>query len=190
MGLTQQEDGLVGNAGVGQRWIAGNWLVGYNTFYDNLLDENLQRAGVGAEAWGEYLRLSANYYHPLGQLAQRHCAGGAADGARVRRCRQSPAAVLPSPHYQHSFRTIFWRQRRSATAVPATTIRWRRGLRDYTPHPAVDLTAAHKQGESGVSQNNLGLEGELSLWRTAKETAFGQRSRREPIATRQSLRSG
>lgn len=51
LGLTQQDDGLVSNVGVGQRWARGNWLVGYNTFYDNLLDENLQRAGFGAEAW-------------------------------------------------------------------------------------------------------------------------------------------
>jgi len=40
LGLTQQEDGLVSNAGIGQRWMAGNWLLGYNTFYDNLLDED------------------------------------------------------------------------------------------------------------------------------------------------------
>ncbi|WP_213062475.1 YchO/YchP family invasin [Escherichia coli] len=65
LGLTQQDDGLVSNVGVGQRWARGNWLVGYNTFYDNLLDENLQRAGFGAEAWGEYLRLSANFYQPF-----------------------------------------------------------------------------------------------------------------------------
>ena len=65
LGLTQQDDGLVSNVGVGQRWARGSWLVGYNTFYDNLLDENLQRAGFGAEAWGEYLRLSANFYQPF-----------------------------------------------------------------------------------------------------------------------------
>jgi hypothetical protein len=53
LGLTQQTDGLVSNAGIGQRWVAGKWLLGYNTFYDNLLDENLQRAGLGAEAWGK-----------------------------------------------------------------------------------------------------------------------------------------
>lgn len=53
LGLTQQDDGLVSNLGLGQRWARGNWLVGYNTFYDNLLDQNLQRAGFGAEAWGE-----------------------------------------------------------------------------------------------------------------------------------------
>ncbi|MGK3717417.1 inverse autotransporter beta domain-containing protein, partial [Escherichia coli] len=35
--------------GVGQRWARGSWLVGYNTFYDNLLDENLQRAGFGEQ---------------------------------------------------------------------------------------------------------------------------------------------
>ncbi len=52
LGLTQQTDGLVSNAGIGQRWVAGDWLLGYNTFYDNLLEENLQRAGLGAEAWG------------------------------------------------------------------------------------------------------------------------------------------
>ncbi|EBF3226508.1 inverse autotransporter invasin YchO, partial [Salmonella enterica subsp. enterica serovar Derby] len=65
LGLTQQTDGLVSNIGVGQRWAQDGWLLGYNTFYDNLLDENLQRAGFGAEAWGEYLRLSANYYQPF-----------------------------------------------------------------------------------------------------------------------------
>lgn len=32
LGLTQQDDGLVSNVGVGQRWARGNWLVGYNTF--------------------------------------------------------------------------------------------------------------------------------------------------------------
>lgn len=63
--MTQQDDGLVSNAGIGQRWVRDGWLLGYNTFYDNLLDENLPRGGLGAEAWGEYLRLSANYYQPL-----------------------------------------------------------------------------------------------------------------------------
>jgi hypothetical protein len=65
LGLTQQTDGLVSNAGIGQRWVAGKWLLGYNTFYDNLLDENLQRAGLGAEAWGE----SA----PVGKLLSAVC---------------------------------------------------------------------------------------------------------------------
>lgn len=32
LSLTQQDDGLVSNVGVGQRWARGSWLVGYNTF--------------------------------------------------------------------------------------------------------------------------------------------------------------
>ena len=41
LGLTQQDEGLVSNAGIGQRWVRDGWFLGYNTFYDNLLDENL-----------------------------------------------------------------------------------------------------------------------------------------------------
>jgi hypothetical protein len=46
LGLTQQDEGLA-VTGIGQRWISGDWLLGYNTFYDNLLDENLARTGLG-----------------------------------------------------------------------------------------------------------------------------------------------
>ena len=45
--------------------------------YDNLLDENLPRAGLGAEAWGENLRLSANYYQPLASWREFGRAGAA-----------------------------------------------------------------------------------------------------------------
>jgi hypothetical protein len=44
----------------------GHWLLGYNSFYDQALDDHMARGSVGAEAWGESLRLSANYYQPLG----------------------------------------------------------------------------------------------------------------------------
>lgn len=65
LGLTQQTDGLVSNAGIGQRWVAGKWLLGYNTFYDNLLDESLQRAGLGAEAWGKICASQRTTISPL-----------------------------------------------------------------------------------------------------------------------------
>ena len=50
LGLTQQDDGLVSNVGVGQRWARGSWLVGYNTFYDNLLDEQRMARGYDLTA--------------------------------------------------------------------------------------------------------------------------------------------
>ena len=48
----------------------GSWLLGYNSFYDKALDDRMARGSVGAEAWGESLRLSANHYQPLGGWQQ------------------------------------------------------------------------------------------------------------------------
>ena len=105
LGLTQQDNGLVSNVGVGQRWARGNWLVGYNTFYDNLLDENLQRAGFGAEAWGEYLRLSANFYQPFAAWHEQT----ATQEQRMAR-GYDLTARMRMPFYQHQCqpRTVFW----------------------------------------------------------------------------------
>ena len=65
LGIHDTGDGLVGNAGLGQRWDAGNWLLGYNGFVDRIFSSGLQRASLGTEAWSDNLRLSANYYMPL-----------------------------------------------------------------------------------------------------------------------------
>lgn len=158
LGLTQQDDGLVSNVGIGQRWARDGWLLGYNTFYDNLLDENLQRAGFGAEAWGEYLRLSANYYQPFASwheqitaLEQRMARG------------YDVTAQMRMPFYQHLNTSVsveqYFGERvdlfDSGTGYH-NPVAVKLGL-NYTPVPLVTVTAQHKQGESGVSQNNLGL---------------------------------
>ncbi|EPG4894025.1 YchO/YchP family invasin [Citrobacter koseri] len=158
LGLTQQDDGLVSNVGIGQRWARDGWLLGYNTFYDNLLDENLQRAGFGAEAWGEYLRLSANYYQPFASWHEQTTA------LEQRMARgYDVTAQMRMPFYQHLNTSVsveqYFGERvdlfDSGTGYHnpvAVTL----GL-NYTPVPLVTVTAQHKQGESGVSQNNLGL---------------------------------
>lgn len=159
LGLTQHDDGLVGNVGVGQRWVAGKWLLGYNTFYDNQLAGHLQRAGFGAEAWGEYLRLSANYYQPLTgwQSDSKTFEQRLARGYDV-------TAQAWLPFYRHINTSVSLEQYfgdrvdlfdsgtgyRNPVAVTM-------GL-NYTPVPLVTLTAQHKQGESGVAQENLGLK--------------------------------
>ncbi|MEG0370645.1 MAG: inverse autotransporter beta domain-containing protein, partial [Hungatella sp.] len=66
------------------------------TFYDNLLDENLPRGGLGAEAWGEYLRLSANYYQPLSSWQER----SATQEQRMAR-GYDLTAQMRMPFYQH-----------------------------------------------------------------------------------------
>ena len=158
LGLTQQDDGLVSNVGVGQRWARGNWLVGYNTFYDNLLDENLQRAGFGAEAWGEYLRLSANFYQPFAAWHEQT----ATQEQRMAR-GYDLTARMRMPFYQHLNTSVSVEQYfgdrvdlfNSGTGYH-NPVALSLGL-NYTPVPLVTVTAQHKQGESGENQNNLGL---------------------------------
>ncbi|MBL5920486.1 YchO/YchP family invasin [Lelliottia amnigena] len=159
LGLTQQTDGLVSNAGIGQRWVAGKWLLGYNTFYDNLLDENLQRAGLGAEAWGENLRLSANYYQPFASWR---------DSSELQEQRMARGYDVTAkawlPYFHHLNTSVSFEQYfgdnvdlfRSGTGYH-NPMAVNLGL-DYTPVPLLTFSAAHKQGESGVSQNNLGMK--------------------------------
>lgn len=159
LGVTQQDDGLVGNLGVGQRWVAGHWLLGYNTFYDSLLDENLNRGGIGAEAWGENLRFSANYYHPLREWQNM---GTTLQQRMARGYDLTAQAWLPA--YNHINTSLSVEQYfgdsvdlfRTGTGYH-NPVAVSLGL-NYTPVPLLTFSAQHKQGESGVNQNNLGMK--------------------------------
>lgn len=158
-GVSQQKEGLVGNLGLGQRWVAGHWLLGYNTFYDSLLEASLDRGGVGAEAWGENLRFSANYYHPLhdwkntGMTLQQRMARG-----------YDVTAQAWIPAYNHINTSLSVEQYfgdsvdlfRSGTGYH-NPVAVSLGL-NYTPIPLLTFSAQHKQGESGENQNNLGMK--------------------------------
>ena len=158
--MTRRENDLVGNIGLGQRWRVGGWLLGYNSFYDKVLSESLARGSVGAEAWGEYLRLSANYYHPLGdwqlrenQTQEQRMAAGydVTAQARLPFYEHINTSVSVEQYFGDSvdlFHTGTGYHNPVAVSV---------GL-NYTPVPLVTVTAKHKQGENGVSQNNVGLK--------------------------------
>lgn len=63
---TQRKDErTMGNMGVGVRHDFNEWLLGANIFYDYDFSRGHRRLGLGAEAWADYLKISANYYHPL-----------------------------------------------------------------------------------------------------------------------------
>ena len=159
LGVTQQDDGLVGNLGVGQRWVAGHWLLGYNTFYDSLLDENLNRGGIGAEAWGENLRFAANYYHPLREWQNT---GTTLQQRMARGYDLTAQAWIPA--YNHINTSLSVEQYfgdsvdlfRTGTGYH-NPVAVSLGL-NYTPVPLLTFSAQHKQGESGVNQNNLGMK--------------------------------
>ncbi|OAT14621.1 invasin [Buttiauxella noackiae ATCC 51607] len=40
----------------------GQWMYGTNVFFDNDITGHNRRVGIGAEAWTNYLRFSANSY--------------------------------------------------------------------------------------------------------------------------------
>jgi hypothetical protein len=125
LGLTQQDDGLVGNVGIGQRWISGDWLLGYNTFYDNLLDENLARTGLGAEVWGQSLRFSANFYHrsPTGHIVRRRSSSvwHAAMTLPLRRVYPSGSNLIPASVWNNTL-VRAWIY---SIPAPGIVIRWR-----------------------------------------------------------------
>lgn len=159
LGVTQQDDALTGNVGIGQRWIAGDWLLGYNTFYDTQLEDNVGRAGLGAEAWGENLRFSANYYQPVSSWAYQ-------DATRQQRMARGydVTAQARLPFYRQLNTSVSLEQYFGENVDLFNTgtgyhnpVAVKLGV-NYTPVPLVTFTAEHRQGESGVSQNDLGLK--------------------------------
>lgn len=159
LGLAQQDEGLIGNVGLGQRWVAGKWLLGYNTFYDNLLDENLDRGGLGAEAWGEYLRFSANYYQPLRTWSNTEAT---LQQRMARGYDVTAQAWIPSYHHINTSLSLEQYFGDNVDLFHSGTgyhnpVAVSLGL-NFTPVPLVTFSAQHKQGESGVSQNNLGMK--------------------------------
>ncbi|BDH45621.1 YchO family inverse autotransporter domain-containing protein [Salmonella enterica subsp. enterica serovar Choleraesuis] len=160
LGFAVSDSGTVGNLGIGQRWnMPQGWLLGYNTFYDNMLGDSLDRMGVGAEAWGDYLRFSANYYQPL----------------RSWRPENAPTEQRLARGYDVTARAWLPFYRYLSTSVSVEQYFGDRvdlfdngtGYRDpvslklglnYTPVPLVTLTAQHRQGENGLTQENLGMQ--------------------------------
>ncbi|CAO96908.1 YchO/YchP family invasin [Erwinia tasmaniensis] len=159
LGIEQSEYGTVGNAGLGQRWIAGSWRVGYNAFVDGLLGSDRQRGSLGAEAWGEYLRLSANYYHPLSGWRNR------SNSSQMRMARGYDITTRGYlPFYHQLGVTLSYEQylgdridlfnSGNAVADPSAVSL---GI-NYTPVPLFTLAASRKEGEGGESQNQFTLK--------------------------------
>ncbi len=160
IGVIDKTDATLGNMGLGQRWAQGQWLLGYNAFLDRDFEEAQMRAGVGAEAWSDYLRFSANYYHPLSAMA-------AVPGSATQLRRQARGYDITTKGY-----LPFYRQLGASLSYEqylgdqvdlmgngthqSNPVAMSLGV-NYTPVPLVTLTAQHKQGESGTSQEQVGL---------------------------------
>lgn len=65
LGLRTNDERNIANVGLGYRQQVNGWMYGVNTFYDYDYTGKNARLGVGAEAWADYLKLSANTYYGL-----------------------------------------------------------------------------------------------------------------------------
>ncbi|HCK00264.1 MAG TPA: invasin [Serratia grimesii] len=160
IGLMQQTGGSLGNLGVGQRWVAGDWLLGYNTVLDSDFERHHNRASLGAEAWGDFLRFSANYYYPLSALAQQ------ANNAEFL-SRPASGYDITTQGYLPFYRQIggslsyeqYWGENVDlfGSGKKQNDPRAMQLGVNYTPVPLVTVKALHKMGEGGVSQDQVEL---------------------------------
>lgn len=159
LGLHDTGEGLVGNAGLGQRWVTSDWLLGYNAFLDHSIDSGQQRASLGAEAWNENLRFSANYYHPLGGWKN------IGDNEQQRMARgYDITSQSYLPFYRQLGVSVSWEQ-----YLGDNVDLFHSGNRyhnpsalglgvSYTPVPLLTFSATHKTSSEGESQEQLGVK--------------------------------
>ena len=152
----------IGNFGIGQRWDVADkkWLLGYNVFLDHDFQRAHNRLGIGAEAWTDYMKLAANYYHPLSSWKQSRdfdeYLERAAKGFDIRL-----QGYLPQ--YPHLGGSLMYEQyfgdkvalfgkdnlQKNPRAITA-------GL-DYTPVPLFTLKAEHKRGQNNKKATSASL---------------------------------
>ncbi|NUF49276.1 inverse autotransporter beta domain-containing protein [Gilliamella sp. ESL0250] len=154
----------IGNFGIGQRWdVADNkWLLGYNVFFDHDFQRSHNRLGIGAEAWSDYMKFAANYYHPLSDWKDSKDFDDylerAARGFDIRF-----QGYLPQyPHlggslmYEQYFgdKVALFGKDNLQKDPRAVTV----GL-DYTPVPLFTIKAEHKRGQD----NQKATKAELTM---------------------------
>jgi len=160
VGLLQQTEGSLGNFGLGQRWVAGDWLLGYNTVLDSDFARQRNRASLGAEAWGDYLRFSANYYYPLSALAQQPN-----DAVFFSRPARGYDITTQGylPFYRQIGGSLSYEQYLGKNVDLFGSGKKQNDPRamqlglNYTPVPLVTVKALHKIGEGGQSQEQVEL---------------------------------
>ncbi|MBD8452639.1 YchO/YchP family invasin [Serratia rubidaea] len=160
LGFQQRTDSSLANLGLGQRWISGDWLLGYNTVFDSDLENQRNRASVGAEAWGDYLRFSANYYQPLSAMRQQQ-----SDGVFLSRPARGYDITTQGylPFYRQLGATLSYEQYLGDNVDLFGSGNKQRDPRamqlglNYTPVPLMTLKAQHKLGDGGETQDNVEL---------------------------------
>ncbi|EBP1128268.1 hypothetical protein LO27_26735, partial [Salmonella enterica] len=163
LGGRRDSDRTTTNLGLGVRHFTPDWMVGVNAFYDYDVTGHNSRAGVGVEAWRDYLKLSANSYLRLTDWHQsvlpemEDYDERPANGFDLR-----AEAYLPA-YPQLGGKLMYERYQGKGVSLNGSTSDLRdnpsaftAGL-NYTPVPLIKLGVEHKSG-SGTNDTALTLD--------------------------------
>ncbi|HEY0211415.1 Ig-like domain-containing protein [Acerihabitans sp.] len=149
------------NLGMGVRTEKDGWLYGANTFYDYDMTGNNRRLGVGAEAWTDYFRLSANSYFGLTDWHQSRDFADynerPANGFDVRAQAWLPSypqlgGSLMFEQYRGNEVALFGKDNRQKDPYALTA-----GI-NYTPIPLFTVGAEHRTGKGGANDSSLNFQ--------------------------------
>ena len=160
-GIRKKNDRTTWNIGVGARRFLDDRMFGVNTFFDYDLTGGNKRWGIGGEAWGDYIKLSANSYFRISDWHQsrdfsdyneRPASGFDMHIEKYFRSHPQLGAKLSYEQYYGNNVSLFGKSNLQRNPSGLTF-----GL-NYTPVPLVSLGVAHKQGQGGHRETQFQID--------------------------------
>ncbi len=150
------------NNGLGWRHFTPTWMSGINFFFDHDLSRYHSRAGIGAEYWRDYLKLSSNGYLRLTNWRSapeldNDYEARPANGWDVRAEGWLPAwphlgGKLVYEQYYGDEVALFDKDDRQSNPHAITA-----GL-NYTPFPRMTFSAEQRQGKQGENDTRFAVD--------------------------------
>ncbi|EFE7518766.1 inverse autotransporter adhesin YeeJ [Escherichia coli] len=150
------------NNGLGWRHFTPTWMSGINFFFDHDLSRYHSRAGIGAEYWRDYLKLSSNGYLQLTNWRSapeldNDYEARPANGWDVRAESWLPAwphlgGKLVYEQYYGDEVALFDKDDRQSNPHAITA-----GL-NYTPFPLMTFSAEQRQGKQGENDTRFAVD--------------------------------